>query len=268
MPFEQKSLDDYIDVAQRIADFRAKYPYGTLAPLDQAQPWRIVQAEGFERNGDSVTQSFVVVVAAAYRDRDDSRPGIGMAWEVFPGRTPYTRGSELQNAETSAWGRAIIAVGASDSKRGIASREEIRNREAEGDADRLIAEARAFRRKDPEVDEHGAATVAEQTRMITGAEPGAQRGPVPPAEDAWADKTIPAPSGPPEDQHGSSTADQIRRMQAAFTRMKIGDRDDKIAWLVSRFGPDIHSSKDLSYRQAAAALQEMAAPAVKAGADA
>ena len=95
-----------------------------------------------------MTQSFLVVVAAAYRDRDDPRPGVGMAWEVFPGRTPYTRGSELQNAETSAWGRAIIAVGASDSKRGIASREEVRNRQSERDpAAQLVEQAREMRRQ-------------------------------------------------------------------------------------------------------------------------
>jgi hypothetical protein len=131
--FEQRSLDDYIDVAQRIADFREKYPEGTLRPWNPAEPWRFVQAMGYEKDGTEVMQSFIVVVAAAYRYANDDDPGVGMAWEIFPGRTPYTRGSELQNAETSAWGRAIVAVGASDSKRGIASREEVRNRQAERD---------------------------------------------------------------------------------------------------------------------------------------
>jgi hypothetical protein len=75
--------------------------------------------------------TMIVYVAAAYRTPDDPRPGIGVAWEPFPGRTPYTLGSELMNAETSAWGRAIIATLASDSKRGVSSREEVRNRQAE-----------------------------------------------------------------------------------------------------------------------------------------
>src|SRR5690606_40824121 len=70
-----------------------------------------------------------VVVAAAYRTPDDQRPGIGMAYEPYPGRTPYTRGSELQNAETSAWGRAIVAALAADTRRGIASAEEVRRSE-------------------------------------------------------------------------------------------------------------------------------------------
>ncbi len=38
-------------------------------------------------------------------------PGIGTAWEIVPGTTNFTRGSELQNLETSAWGRAIGALG-------------------------------------------------------------------------------------------------------------------------------------------------------------
>ncbi len=113
---------DYIDVAARIVDFRTKHPEGSLQPADLTQPFQIVDIGG---------QQFVVVVAAAYRYPDDPRPGVGMAYETFPGKTNFTRGSELQNAETSAWGRAIVAALAADTKRGIASQEEVRNRRAE-----------------------------------------------------------------------------------------------------------------------------------------
>jgi hypothetical protein len=133
MAFDSKGLDDYVDVAARIQEFRAKHPGGYLAPADLARPFQLVQAEGWDRDGKRIEQTFVVVVAAAYREPGDPCPGVGMAWEVFPGRTPYTRGSELMNAETSAWGRAIIAVGAADARRGVASREEVRNRAAERD---------------------------------------------------------------------------------------------------------------------------------------
>jgi hypothetical protein len=115
-------LGDYVDVPARIAEFRAKHPEGCLQPADPTQPYRV------ERIGE---KTFVVVVAAAYRTPDDPRPGIGMAYEQFPGRTPYTRDSELQNAETSAWGRAIVAVLAADTKRSVASAEEVRNRKAD-----------------------------------------------------------------------------------------------------------------------------------------
>ena len=42
--------------------------------------------------------------------------------------TPYTRNSEIENAETSAWGRAIAACGI-EVRRGIASADEVRNKE-------------------------------------------------------------------------------------------------------------------------------------------
>lgn len=118
----QQFAADYIDVATRILEFRTKHPEGSLQPADLSMPYRI------ETISDQI---YISVVAAAYRSPDDSRPGIGMAYELFPGKTPYTRGSELQNAETSAWGRAIVAALAADTKKGVASADEMRNRQAE-----------------------------------------------------------------------------------------------------------------------------------------
>lgn len=108
------SLDDYIDVAERIAAFTERYPEGTLQTLD----WQVT------RIGE---QQFIVYRAAAYRNPDDVRPGHGIAWEPFPGTTPYTRNSELMNAETAAWGRAIVACGLAANRK-IASRQEVRAR--------------------------------------------------------------------------------------------------------------------------------------------
>lgn len=132
MSYDER-LNDYVDVAARIAEFRGKYPEGSLQPLDLTQPYRV------ETIGD---KTYIVVVAAAYRSPGDQRPGIGMAYEQWPGRTPYTRDSELQNAETSAWGRAIVAALAADTKKGIASAEEVRNRQADRQAERDQAEQR------------------------------------------------------------------------------------------------------------------------------
>ena len=67
---------------------------------------------------------------------DDPRPGHGTAWEPVPGPTKFTRDSEIQNAETAAWGRAIVAVLAADTKK-IASRQEVQNRAAPAKSDRL-----------------------------------------------------------------------------------------------------------------------------------
>jgi hypothetical protein len=107
--YEQR-LADYVDVNERLGWFFEHYPEGSL------------QADILERG-----EGFVVVKAVAYRDQDDTRPGTGMASEPVPGRTPYTKDSEVMNAETSAWGRALAAIGA-PTRGSIASRQEVTNR--------------------------------------------------------------------------------------------------------------------------------------------
>jgi hypothetical protein len=117
---------DYIDVATRIVEFRTKHPEGSL----QQVSYELVEASG---------STFLIYTAAAYRSPDDARPGIGTAWEPVPGPTQFTRDSEMQNAETAAWGRAIVAALAADTKKGIASSEEIRNRQVDPPADPIVA---------------------------------------------------------------------------------------------------------------------------------
>ena len=106
--------DDYVDVAERIRTFKETFPEGTL------QAW---QPPELFHVGD---KTFIAYSAAAYRTPDDQRPGVGWAWEPVPGPTNFTRDSELQNAETSAWGRAIVALGFETKK--IASANEVQNR--------------------------------------------------------------------------------------------------------------------------------------------
>jgi hypothetical protein len=108
---------DYIDVASRIVEFREKYPNGALVQHDL-------------QFLDFAGKSWVVYTAAAYRSPDDKLPGIGTAWEPVPGPTQFTRDSEVQNAETAAWGRAMVAALAVDTRKGVASQEEVRNRQA------------------------------------------------------------------------------------------------------------------------------------------
>jgi hypothetical protein len=115
-----KLMLDYIDVAERITMFREQHPEGSLQ--QHSLDFKEV-AGGW----------WVIYTAAAYRSPDDPRPGIGTAWEPVPGKTNFTRDSELQNAETAAWGRAIVAALAADTKRGIASAEEVRNRQNQPD---------------------------------------------------------------------------------------------------------------------------------------
>jgi hypothetical protein len=116
--------EDYVDVAARLRIFKEKYPEASLQPVNPLKPVEIVEI------GDRI---FLAYAAAAYRTPDDIRPGIGIAWEPFPGKTPYTKDSEAMNVESSAWGRAIVAALAADTKKGIATAEaeEVRNRRAE-----------------------------------------------------------------------------------------------------------------------------------------
>lgn len=105
------NLDDYVDVASRIHEFAEKYPEGSL----QAHMEFLTEPSGW------------FCVARAYRTADDERPGIGHAFEPVPGKTPYTKDSEAQNAETAAWGRAIVALGFQTKK--IASKQEVQARQ-------------------------------------------------------------------------------------------------------------------------------------------
>jgi hypothetical protein len=113
---------NYNEVAARIVEARKKYPDGVLQPHDPATPYRIEKID---------EKTFIVYTAAFYRTSDDPRPGIGVAWEPFPGKTNFTRDSELMNAETSAWGRALVAAFAADTKKGIATSLDVHNREAD-----------------------------------------------------------------------------------------------------------------------------------------
>jgi hypothetical protein len=107
-------LSGYIEVHERIHAFYEKHPEGSLRG-----DWEVVQIL------DDVVISYRAV---AYRTPDDRRPGIGHATEPYPGKTSFTLDSEVANAETSAWGRALAALGF-EVKRGIASASEVRNRE-------------------------------------------------------------------------------------------------------------------------------------------
>ena len=115
MSFE---LDGYVDVPARIRAAAAKYPEFSLS-----SDWTFVTL------GD---KTYIVVTAKAYRHPLDPAPGVGHAAELYPGKTPYTRDSELMNAETSAWGRAIQALGFDFGK--VASTEEVKLAKGRRDA--------------------------------------------------------------------------------------------------------------------------------------
>lgn len=108
------NMNDYVDVAERIAQLKETYPEASLQPYNPNKPYDIVQVEG---------KTYVVYTAACYRDPHDVRPGVAVAWEQIPGKG-MTAGSELMICETSAWGRAIVAAMKSATKR-VASKQEV-----------------------------------------------------------------------------------------------------------------------------------------------
>jgi hypothetical protein len=87
-------LSNYVDVKTRIKLFYERYPDGSLQ---------------FEFKG--TLGANIWGIAYAYRNPEDPRPATGNASELAEGKTPYTRGSELMNLETSAIGRAIGNLG-------------------------------------------------------------------------------------------------------------------------------------------------------------
>lgn len=108
-------MSDYIEVKDRIRAFHERYPDGSL----QSEYEIITLGE----------KTWLVVKAYAYRTPDDPRPGVGHAWESYPGTTSFTRTSELMVGETSAWGRCLAALGIAVS-RSVASKNEVRAAEA------------------------------------------------------------------------------------------------------------------------------------------
>lgn len=104
------NMDDYVDVHKRIEKFYEKFPEGSVQTS-------IVRLD----------DHLVVMRAEVYRHPADERPAIAHSQLGIPGKTNYTRDSEIENAETSAVGRAIAFLGF-EVKNGIASGQEVRNK--------------------------------------------------------------------------------------------------------------------------------------------
>jgi len=111
----------YVEVNKRIEEFYAKHPEGAI------RTDMIEHILTFDEDGDR--QGYVVMRAEVYRDaRDEAPSGTGFSGMLIPGATPYTNGSEIENAETSAVGRAIANLGF-EVKKSVASANEIRAKE-------------------------------------------------------------------------------------------------------------------------------------------
>lgn len=107
---------DYIEVKDKL---RLAYDRWPEMRVQESDPM-IVEIGGDIKIGIRCT---------IWRTPDDPLPAVFTAWEVYPGTTPFTKGSEQQNCSTSAVGRAlsIMGIGLGSS---IASAEDVRNAQA------------------------------------------------------------------------------------------------------------------------------------------
>lgn len=110
-------LDNYIDVPTRLR-----------AALTAHPDLRII-----EQQPDVITigdRHYLQVSVTVYRSPDDPLPCTATAWEPWPGKTSFTRDSEMMNCSTSALGRALgfMGFGLTTS---LASRDEVAHRQQE-----------------------------------------------------------------------------------------------------------------------------------------
>ena len=117
--------DDYVDVASRLRMALHKYPDLRITELGHT-----LEVHG-ERN-------VMVCRVEVRRTADDPHPTVASASEPIPGRTPFTKDSELMVGMTSALGRALGYMGFGID-RSIASANEVDNR---SDAPKTPSEGR------------------------------------------------------------------------------------------------------------------------------
>ena len=109
------NLGDYVDVPTRLAEALKRWPN---LRIQETRPV-IVTVDN---------QAYVEISCTVWRDDTDPLPTTAYCWEPIPGRTPYTKGSEMMNASTSCLGRALGFLGMGIGK-SIASRNEIQARQ-------------------------------------------------------------------------------------------------------------------------------------------
>ena len=104
-------MTDYVDVKHRLQLALLKYP--TLRIVEDA-PELIHLGE----------RIYIQCAVTVFRDETDALPMRAFCWEVWPGRTPFTKMSENEVGFTSALGRALGYMGFGINK-SIASRNEV-----------------------------------------------------------------------------------------------------------------------------------------------
>lgn len=109
------NLGDYVDVPTRLAEALKRWPN---LRIQETKPIIVIVDN----------QQYVEISCTVWNDENDVLPTIAYCWEPIPGRTPYTKGSEMMNASTSCLGRALGMKGMGIGK-SIASRNEVQARQ-------------------------------------------------------------------------------------------------------------------------------------------
>lgn len=107
-------LENYTPVNERLLQALERYPELRI----QEHGYSVVEIGN---------QTFLECVVWVFTTPDDERPIRGSVLEPFPGKTPFTKDSELPVGMTSAVGRALGYLGFGIEK-GIASENEVKAR--------------------------------------------------------------------------------------------------------------------------------------------
>lgn len=144
MAFDKKSLDGYVEVKDRIIAFLEDYPDGRFqSEVVFHKQWTGEYWDRRDKKFKVGQCGLIAVKGRVFRGFTDPLPAEGHSWMNTPGTTPYTEGSEIENAETSAWGRALATMGYGITK-SIASKDEIRDK---SDGDDPLADEPAPKRE-------------------------------------------------------------------------------------------------------------------------
>jgi len=108
-------MDNYVDVPTRLAQALKQFP-----------DLRIQETKPIIVTVDN--QQYVEISCTVWRDLNDLLPTVAYCWEPIPGKSPFTKGSEMMNASTSCLGRALGFLGMGIGK-SIASRNEVQARQ-------------------------------------------------------------------------------------------------------------------------------------------
>ena len=150
-------LSGYVEVADRLREWYEKNPTARIVTTIVEQ-----------------SEKRVTVKAEVFRKADDVLPaGVGHSALGVPGTTPYTRGAELENAETSAIGRALVAAGLPSKK--VASADEVLAKRGAADAQIARAATEIFSAQESAIE---TVILTDNPVAATGAQIAAGRCPV------------------------------------------------------------------------------------------